>query len=92
MTGSAYERRENLIRSLALAGKSVDEIMETLCWDRRAHVERIVKETLAGDRIIYPPAGDAKQVRQKLERCPGCGAKAYLPCLACQVRAKNGKR
>jgi DNA-binding XRE family transcriptional regulator len=37
-----------------------------------------------GDALFVPPAG-------RHVRCPGCGALAQMPCLACYLRRQNGR-
>ncbi len=32
------------------------------------------------------------EARGPLERCPGCGARVFMPCLACRIRAIQRRR
>lgn len=46
-----------------------------------AHAENPLRDTLYDiDNPIFTGP---------VERCPGCGAKVYMPCLACQVRKQK---
>ena len=54
---------------------------------RQCHVSRgTVQAIAAGKRRDRMPEDDPGLFSGPIGRCPTCGARVYLPCLACRVR------
>jgi hypothetical protein len=83
--------------------KVVREVRRLL--DEGRHSQRQIAETVgvsrgtvqaiaAGKRGIYgaEPTGDAEPSNVPPVRCPGCGARVYLPCVLCKARAYRAHR
>ncbi len=63
---------------------------------RRIGVSRGTVAAIASGRRRIP-AGEASgppggYARGKPVRCPGCGARVHMPCLACWLRERYGRR
>jgi hypothetical protein len=89
-----------------IAAETVAEIRRLLDEDRLSQRE-IARRTgvcrgsvgaiASGHRPGYesqpdPPDDGLEEPTGPPARCPGCGAKVYLPCALCHVRSEIGKR
>lgn len=90
---SASEPTPEQIHQKYLSAAYADRLVKSGLSARQAcQKARISRDTLAryqrGEladvpKIRYPHLGT------KLRRCPGCGGRVYMPCLACQLRGRK---